>query len=564
MKLKLKVGPRLVAVFVAVIVLVTGGMGYYGVTAMKTKIIASAQEKLQSDMRMGMALLDQQYPGPWAIGEDGRLYKGNALMEDNSALVDRIGALTGDTVTIFKGDTRVSTNVKVDGVRKTGTKAAPEVVQRVLHEGQPFLGEADVVGTRNLTSYEPIRNPAGKVIGMFYVGVPATPYDRMAAALATTMLWYALAGILVACVAAMLLANSVSRPLGIIEESIRLAAEGDLTGKADIGSRDEIGSVAASLNAMRERMAALIGRVQQLTERVSGAAGDLRQRSEASASLMQQMSAKAGEMATNAQAQADLAERTRQVIDEMSAGIQQVASNAHEVSVASAQAAATAEEGGVRVERAVAQMGVISDTVNCTAGIVQGLGEKSQAIGEIVDVITGIAEQTNLLALNAAIEAARAGEQGRGFAVVAEEVRKLAEESGEAAKEIAGLIKEIQYEAGRAVQAMQEGTRETDNGIQVVAGAGQAFRDIITAVRSITDQTREVSAASQQMAASTETALEAVNRTAASGAATLAAAQEMSRLAEHQLRGLRQVDAAVQELAASVSDIERALERFRV
>ena len=140
----------------------------------------------------------------------------------------------------------------------------------------------------------------------------------------------------------------------------------------------------------------------------------------------------------------------------MSAGIQQVAVNANAVSGMADKTTNAASQGDKAVDAAINQMKNIERSVSSSAQVVAKLGERSKEIGQIVDAISGIAGQTNLLALNAAIEAARAGEQGRGFAVVAEEVRKLAEQSQEAAKQIANLISEIQTETDSAVVAMDD------------------------------------------------------------------------------------------------------------
>ncbi|MGI6488516.1 MAG: methyl-accepting chemotaxis protein [Syntrophothermaceae bacterium] len=561
---KLNVGGRLIVIFVTLIVIITGSMSYYATSSMKDKIINSAEEKLQSDMKIGMALLEHEFPGAWSIGPDGKMYKGEVLMEENFGVIDQIGKETGDTVTIFKDDTRVSTNVKKDGVRQVGTQASAEVVEKVLKKGQTYIGEAEVVGTRNLTAYEPIKDIRGEIIGMWYVGVPATPYDNMAAAFARNMLWCALAGIIAAALAALLVARNLSKRLQIIEQNIGRAAEGDLTVRTTLKAEDEIGRVGESLNQMVEKISALIGQAQNLTENVISVLDQLRSRFEGDTRRTENMTKQADDMAKNAQTQVEMSQQSRVIINEMSAGIQQVAANAQDVSAVSVRANETAEEGGVQVKEVIQQMDVISETVNSAAGIVEGLGEKSQEIGEIVDVITGIAEQTNLLALNAAIEAARAGEQGRGFAVVAEEVRKLAEESGGAAKKIAELIKEIQMEASRAVQAMAEGTHEAENGMQVVARSGEAFQAITESIKGITGQIQEVSAAAEEMAAATESALESMNQTASAAEATFGAASDIDQMTAEQLAGIQEANVLIERLAVMVADLEKDIDYFKV
>jgi methyl-accepting chemotaxis protein len=209
-------------------------------------------------------------------------------------------------------------------------------------------------------------------------------------------------------------------------------------------------------------------------------------------------------------------------------------------------------------------MDVISDAVNSTAVIVEGLGKKSEEIGQIVVLITDIANQTNLLALNAAIEAARAGEQGKGFAVVAEEVRKLAEESSQAACRISDLIKEMQAGAGNAVKAMQAGTREVSNGIEVVAKAGNAFREITEAVATVNTQIQEVSAASEEMAASAGTAYDSVQETAHAAEKNSRYAQDISRLTVEQLQSIETMNQSVAELNQVVGELEQSIQYFKV
>ena len=140
----------------------------------------------------------------------------------------------------------------------------------------------------------------------------------------------------------------------------------------------------------------------------------------------------------------------------------------------------------------------IADVVIKSGEAVMNLGSASERIGEIVAVIEDIASQTNLLALNAAIEAARAGEQGRGFAVVADEVRKLAERTARATKEIAGMIKEIQTTTADAVNSMKSGRGEVDNGIRLAEQAGQSLTGIVSEAQKVTAMVSQIAAGSEE------------------------------------------------------------------
>jgi methyl-accepting chemotaxis protein len=554
---------RLVVIFTLIIAGVTGIMGIYATSVVSDRLVTAAEEKLLSDLKMGEYIIDQAYPGEWKI-ENGLLYKGDNVINGQHEIVDRIGNLTGDTVTIFSGDTRVATNVTKDDQRMINTQVSEEVKHAVLDKGEIYVGEADVVGTVNYTAYQPIKDAQGKIIGIWYVGVPSTKYDSIVDDFRLHMIGYTIIGITLGLLAAFILAYTVYRPLLRIRSELKYMGEGDLTKTIEIVGKDELSRVASGVNLTVERISELIGKTKNLTGIVSASNQELAKRSEMSATLMEKMAEQANEMSQSADRQAELTGQSHQSITEMSAVIQQVAENAQEVSSSAFSATHEAETGEEKLNLAVGQIDTISRTVNSTASIIVELGAKSKEIGQIVDLITSIADQTNLLALNAAIEAARAGEQGRGFAVVAEEVRKLAEESGEAANRIAGIILEIQNEAEKAVKAMEDGTREVAKGTEIIDEAGRAFQEIIKAINIVNQQIQEMSAASQEMAASAETAIQAIEATTEAAVNNAHAANQISAIVEEQMAGIKEIDAAVDKLGEVIADLEQSIAFFKI
>jgi methyl-accepting chemotaxis protein len=231
-------------------------------------------------------------------------------------------------------------------------------------------------------------------------------------------------------------------------------------------------------------------------------------------------------------------------VEEMTKTIVENSKNASDTAVTAKQAKEAAEAGGKVVEETVEGMKRIAEVVNMSAETVKALGKSSDQIGEIIGVIDDIADQTNLLALNAAIEAARAGEQGRGFAVVADEVRKLAERTTKATKEIATMIKQIQADTQGAVVSMEEGTKKVGEGIALADKAGVSLKEIVGISQKVTDMVTQIAAASEEQSSASEQisknveAISAVTGETAQGTQQIArAAEDLNRLTE-ELQGL--------------------------
>jgi len=370
--------------------------------------------------------------------------------------------------------------------------------------------------------------------------------------------------ILLTGAAAYVLSTIATKPILSLVSAANRIAEGDLTGKKlTVTSTDELGLLAEAFNTMVINLTQLIRKIQGNAELVAASSEQLNASSEQSAQAANQVAASITEVAQGADKQLVVVNSASTIVTQMSENISLVAANANAVSAQSALTAETAQEGGKAIQNAVKHMSELETTVNSSAKVVIELGERSKEIGQIVNTISGIAGQTNLLALNAAIEAARAGEQGRGFAVVAEEVRKLAEQSQVAAKQIADLIRAIQNETDKAVQAMDDGTSKAKIGTSVVNEAGIAFQKIVSMIAELSHQVSEISAAIQNTENGSQQIVSAVRDIAALTNAVTSETQTVSAATEEQSAAMQEIASSSQSLSKMASELQEAIDKFR-
>ncbi|HEY3423903.1 MAG TPA: HAMP domain-containing methyl-accepting chemotaxis protein [Negativicutes bacterium] len=365
---------------------------------------------------------------------------------------------------------------------------------------------------------------------------------------------------------AVLIAISIIKPLGILEKELKKLVErgGDLTQAIEIKSRDEIGELARTVNAFLANLRSIMSQVLQNSQQVAAASQQLTASAEQSALAANQVAVAITEVAKGAESQFKESDEASAVVEQMSAGVEEAAANANNVSGMADKTSQAAKSGSDAVGKAVQQMGAIAQSSQLAAAAVAKLNDRSMEIGQIVDTISGIAGQTNLLALNAAIEAARAGEQGKGFAVVAEEVRKLAEQSQEAAKRIAVLIGEIKDDTDKAVVAMNGGAHEVKLGTEVVNTAGQAFGEIQGLVDEVSSQIGDISATVQQIASGSQHIVAAVQSIATIAKGTVGQTQTVSAATEEQSASMEEIASSSQSLASLAQDLQNTINKFTV
>ena len=390
--------------------------------------------------------------------------------------------------------------------------------------------------------------------------------ERDAGLLLNVLLWGSVLAVGLGATVALALARTLTRPMRQLLNALRDAAEGegDLTRRLPVTSQDEVGEVARWFNAFVEKIHRTVAGVRQLASEVASSAEQVAASSEQMARGAVEISQAVQSVASAAEQQVRSVGETTETVRQISRSLQDVAHNTSTAAQAAQQATETAREGGGRVQQVTRTMGEIREGADQAARVVAVLGEKSKNIGRIVSVISGIASQTNLLALNAAIEAARAGDQGRGFAVVAEEVRKLAQESSQAADQIAEIVREIQEETERVVTAISHATQNVERGVHVVEEAGSAFQNIRASVESVTGQTEAISAATQQLSASAQQIEAIVTQLLQTAQQNSASAEQVSAATEEISANTQELSESAQRLAKAASTLQQLVGQFAV
>jgi methyl-accepting chemotaxis protein len=469
---------------------------------------AAAAEQLERNLLLLTTLLGD-HGTAWRLEAGNQLYIGDRLLNDFNEIPDRIRRIGGGVATIFAGETRIATNVaRPDGSRAVGTTLGEGAARDAVRRGETYRGEAVILGRPHLSVYQPVRDAAGRQVGILFVGVDLSTIEATAWSHAMAGVLVALGVLAVAGLALWWLLQRMLRPLGGLAAALHAIGAGRLETEVPCTTRqDELGAIGRAVAQLRD--AARDARAAQAEAEAARAASQAERTADRRASadrleesvsrIAAKLSAAAQELRAAADAAGAAGERTAIGARESAARVARATANVQAVAAAAEELAASVAEITRQVAESARSAADAATAARASDGTVTSLSEAAARIGDVVRLISDIAGQTNLLALNATIEAARAGEAGKGFAVVAGEVKSLAAQTAKATEEIAAQI-----------GTMRGATEEAVGAIRGIAGAVARMEEVTGAIAAAVEQqgaaTREIARNAAEAAAATEEA----------------------------------------------------------
>lgn len=531
----------------------------------KNTLNSVTEYNVSNSAKVAFEYFDLLYPGSYQIKND-KLYKGGTKLNDNFTLIDKLGEVLGYKVTIFQNDTRITTNVTKDGERAVGTKADEKVIKKVLEAGDSYTGTANVVGNELHVAYIPIKNLANENIGMFFIGVDTKAFiDK------TIWAFVAVLGIIVLVSTAIILIVfgiffkfNVTKPVDYILSALDSISNGNLSNEVKLKSKDELQSIADSLDNTRKNFNLLIS---DLKNRAEGLAEDSHrlydsavETTQASENITSTIIDFTGKMDDSV----DTMEKVFGEFDTLNSEAHIISDYVSDCKVSVEKLKENSDSGMDILGAAVNMILQTEKNVVDTSEFVTEFSNQIKEIIALLQAITGISEKTNLLALNAAIEAARAGEAGRGFNVVAEEIRKLAENSRQTVEDIQNITQKIVEGSNNATEAMnktKEVSTKSTNSVKQVQDNFMLINELSNNIENKIDTVNEYNKGIQNKIEHISNEVSGASKTLKSLNSEI---NQITASTEEQIATMEELQAVSQELSGTSAKLLDHTAQFKI
>lgn len=531
----------------------------------KNTLNSVTEYNVSNSAKVAFEYFDLLYPGSYQIKND-KLYKGGTKLNDNFTLIDKLGEVLGYKVTIFQNDTRITTNVTKDGERAVGTKADEKVIKKVLEAGDSYTGTANVVGNELHVAYIPIKNLANENIGMFFIGVDTKAFidKTIWAFVAVLAIIVLVSTVIILIVFGIFFKFNVTKPVDYILSALDSISNGNLSNEVKLKSKDELQSIADSLDNTRKNFNLLIS---DLKNRAEGLAEDSHrlydsavETTQASENITSTIIDFTGKMDDSV----DTMEKVFGEFDTLNSEAHIISDYVSDCKVSVEKLKENSDSGMDILGAAVNMILQTEKNVVDTSEFVTEFSNQIKEIITLLQAITGISEKTNLLALNAAIEAARAGEAGRGFNVVAEEIRKLAENSRQTVEDIQNITQKIVEGSNNATEAMnktKEVSTKSTNSVKQVQDNFMLINELSNNIENKIDTVNEYNKGIQNKIEHISNEVSGASKTLKSLNSEI---NQITASTEEQIATMEELQAVSQELSGTSAKLLDHTAQFKI
>lgn len=538
----------------------------FGVASYEVRSLAVHNETQQISVasRTGMSFLNQSFTGDFEI-INGKLYRGETPIENNTIIVDKISRETATEASIFNGDTMVSSSIKnKKGERVLNVKADSDVSKAVLKQGKEYTGKASIEGKTYLAKYIPLKDKDGKTIGIWMAAVDESKATQSILSVSLIIGVTALIFIVFGIVFINSYINKLVKNVKLVSNTIQKVGQGELEVSCSLDTKDEIRDIANSINLTAVNIKKLISNISGLIQTLKATSDTIYFTSEQIGANSDNITRAMINVSEGACTQNNDIKDCGEAVDSLVSKIEEMESQTQNTLKNTEKVKDNNNKGLLSIETLKMKL---DENTKCTMDIASNIDElyvDSNAIGSIVKTIKGIADQTNMLALNASIEAARAGEAGRGFTVVAEEVRKLAEQSGKASGQINDIVNKIINTVLRTQENMEVGKKAVLSASSSMEATERAFSDIKVSAEDLILEIQNVSKNLEEISSIEKSVVSFMNHISEITEQSAAATNEVNEAVNSQTASIQEIVASLQEQNSMITELNNSISVFKI